>query len=367
MIKEKCFTSEWLKSFKKQEKHQLIQTNILEKMIYALHLLEQLKSNGLDFIFKGGTSLIFLLDEDNRFSIDIDIICNAEQKALEDVLNKVIKTSYFNSFTLDKKRSYQPGVPKAHYIFEFETIFNTKAPAKIILDVLVDKHIYPEIINKSLKTKWIETDTTTMINLPSIDAITGDKLAAYAPNTTGIPYYKGEQTFAMEICKQLFDLGRLFERISSIETVNNSFQLHAKKEITYRQYKTAGDLTPEIVLEDIIDTCRIITKRDKNKEEPAKSNFRLLQDGIHAFSTGYLMTGKFRIDDAIIAAAKVAHLASKLLVGDLTPINYYNGVNIRPLTIEYEDWNFLNRLKKQPDKSAFYYWYHTVNLLKQQQ
>jgi hypothetical protein len=26
----------------------------------------------------------------------------------------------------------------------------------------------------------------------------------------------------------------------------------------------------------------------------------------------------------------------------------------------------LNKLKKQPDKSAFYYWFHTVQLLKQE-
>jgi len=69
MISEKCFTVEWLESFKKQKKHKLIQTNILEKMIYALHLLEQLKNNGLEFVFKGGTSLVLLLDEENRINL----------------------------------------------------------------------------------------------------------------------------------------------------------------------------------------------------------------------------------------------------------------------------------------------------------
>lgn len=91
MIKPKCFTHEWLNSFKSQEKHQLIQTNILEKMIYALHLIDQLKNSGLEFIFKGGTSLVFLLDEGNRFSIDVDIICNTNRHMLEDVLNEIIK------------------------------------------------------------------------------------------------------------------------------------------------------------------------------------------------------------------------------------------------------------------------------------
>ncbi len=33
------------------------------------------------------------------------------------------------------------------------------------------------------------------------------------------------------------------------------------------------------------------------------------------------------------------------------------------MSIENQDWNFLNRLKRQPDKSSFYYWYKTVQLL----
>ena len=83
MIKEKCFTQEWLDQFKKQKVHRRIDRIILEKMIYALHLLERLKTNGLDFVFKGGTSMLLLLNEGNRFSIDLDIICKTDRKDLE--------------------------------------------------------------------------------------------------------------------------------------------------------------------------------------------------------------------------------------------------------------------------------------------
>ena len=90
-------------------------------MIYALHLLERLKANGLDFVFKGGTSLVLLLKEVNRFSIDIDIICNTERTDLEKVLDNIIQSSNFKNWQLDEHRSYQPGVPKAHYKFSFDT------------------------------------------------------------------------------------------------------------------------------------------------------------------------------------------------------------------------------------------------------
>lgn len=361
MFKEKCFTVEWMQSFKRQDAHRRIDVNILEKMIYALHLLEQLQQNGLNFIFKGGTSLILLLDEENRFSIDIDIISNTKRDELEAVLSKVIESSRFIDFELNEHRSYKPGIPKAHYTFNYKSSLKGAYNGTVLLDVLIEDSPYPEIAEKEIKAKWIETKDKTVVQVPTIDAVTGDKLTAFAPNTIGIPYKKSGQSATMEICKQLYDLSKLFEKISSIEVVEESFRIFAKHAIEYRK-ESHPNLTIEQVLQDTIETCLIITKRERgNAEEKAK--FKQLQKGIIAFGTGYLMSGNFRIDDAIVAAAKVAYLAAKILVNDLTPIIHFNGENIKPLNIENHDWNFLNRLKRQPDKSSFYYWYQTVQLL----
>ena len=43
-----------------------------------------------------------------------------------------------------------------------------------------------------------------------------------------------------------------------------------------------------------------------------------------------------------------------------------SGQEIKELNIQAPKWNVLNRLKRQPDKSSFYYWYHTVDLLTKQ-
>ncbi|EOZ97845.1 hypothetical protein A33Q_1654 [Indibacter alkaliphilus LW1] len=363
MIREQCFTEEWLDGFKKQKNHKRIDKIILEKMIYALHLLEQLKANGLDFIFKGGTSLVLLLEEDNRFSIDIDIICKVEREVLESILQKVIETSKFKGYDPDEHRSYKPGIPKAHYKFFFDT--KMQGSGTILLDVLIEDSIYPELIEKPIKTKWIETEKLFTVHLPSIDSITGDKLTAFAPNTIGIPYFKGKdnQPFSMEICKQLFDLSKLFEQVQNMKIVAASFNAFAEHEIAYRKNEDPiRTLTPETVLQDTIDTCLIIAKRGSGtKDEQAK--FAELQKGIRAFGTGFLMSGNFRIDDAISASALIAYLATKLLLNDLSPIGYFEGQEIKSLSIENQEWNFLNKLKRQPDKSSFYYWYQTVQLL----
>lgn len=364
MINEKCFTDEWLEEFKKQKNHKRIDKIILEKMIYALHLLERLKDNGLDFVFKGGTSLVLLLEEGNRFSIDIDIICKTERGELEKILEEVINTSNFTGFELDTHRSYQPGVPKAHYKFSF--LSSRVGSGTILLDVLIEDSIYIELIEKPVVTKWIETVKETLVQVPSIDSITGDKLTAFAPNTIGIPYFKGKdkQPFSMEICKQLFDLSKLFEKIENMEIVAANFQVFAEQEIAYRKNGNPGvDLTPQMVLQDTIDTCVIFAKRERGTDEE-KLNFKELQKGITAFGTGFLMAGNFRIDDAVSATARIAYLAAKIKVNNLSPISYYTGQDIKELNIEDQKWNFLMRLKRQPDKSSYYYWYQTVQLLK---
>jgi len=76
------------------------------------------------------------------------------------------------------------------------------------------------------------------------------------------------------------------------------------------------------------------------------------------------MKGSFKLDDATSAAVQVAYLAAKILVNDLTPIQCYNSQSINDLSIDYPDWNFLNRLRKQPGKLSFYYWLQTAELIK---
>jgi predicted nucleotidyltransferase component of viral defense system len=364
MIKKNCFTGEWLDSFKRLPDYRRIDRIILEKMIYALHLLECIQESGLTFVFKGGTSLVLLLKEDSRFSIDIDIICKSEREYLETKLDKVIEISNFKSFALDDQRSFQPGVPKIHYAFEYDSVIQTRYSGKILLDILVEESMYPELIEIPVQTKWIDSEGETIVIVPTVESITGDKLTAFAPNTVGIPYFKGNQSFAMELCKQLFDLGRLFDRIIKVDVVAKSFRAFAEQEIAYRKNENNSfNITPEDVLRDIFDTCLIVTKREANREESAKKNFKLLQDGIRSLNTGFIMSGNFRIDEAIAASARVAYLSAKIMVNDLSSVYFFKGQDIEALNIEDSEWSFLNRLKRLPNKAAYYYWYHAVQLL----
>ena len=366
MIENTSFTKEWLDAFRTTKEHKGINVTILEKMVHALSLLEHLKLAGLDFVFKGGTSLVLLLEEGNRFSIDIDIISSAERKPLETTLDTVFANSHFKSHTLNERRSYKEGVPKAHYTFEFDSVYNPNVPGTILLDILFDSPHYPELIESSVEISWISVEPITSITTPSINAICGDKLTAFAPETVGIPYYKGDQLFTMEICKQLFDLGKLFENITDISIVKTSFSAFAKAELSYRSSDedfNKRNLTEIDVLWDAINTCAIIAKRERNPTVESKKKFADLNLGIRSFGSAFLMTGNFRIEEALAASARVAYLNALLLQDEITEIQYYEGQDISELTIEKADWAFLNRLKRQPDKSIFYYWFKAVELI----
>jgi hypothetical protein len=354
MIKAHCFEKGWIDGFRTKSKYKRINPPLLEKMIQAFSLLQHLKTQGLGFIFKGGTSLMLLLEQSNRFSVDIDIITEETRETIEKVLDEVVIASHFIKWELDEKRSYKAGVPKAHYQIEYNSALNRNSNY-ILLDILFEKSCYPQIQPRAIQTHWIDTEMLIEVNMPTIESITGDKLTAFAPTTTGILYGKGK---GLEIVKQLFDLGTLFDEIQSIAITDSSFRAFAAQEIAYREL----GLTPEVILQDIIDTCRVISQRERNRIEPEKTYFKELQDGIRAFDN-YLIAGHFRIEEAIIASAKVAYLAAKLLKGDFRPIEKYDEQATDKSDIENSNWNYLNRIKRFPDKSAFFYWYKCLETL----
>lgn len=360
MINPACFEKEWIDNFRKQKEFSRINPPVLEKMIHALYLLQNLKKQKLDFVFKGGTSLILLLKNANRFSVDIDIVLNKQyendstRKEIESVLSEIIANSNFQAWTLDERRSYREGIPKAHYKLDYQPKYDPSG--HILLDILFEKNYYPNIIEIPIQTKWIESDEIIYVSVPDIDSITGDKMTAFAPSTTGIKYGMEKE---LEIAKQLFDVGNLFEKVDSVETVAKSFNAFVVEEISYRNLTVGA----HDVLNDIIETAKIIALRDRNKNEPFKSHYNELQKGIKSLNN-FIISGNFRPDDAVTASAKAAYLAAKILAEDYAALERYDGEDISDLSIENTEWNFLNRLKRLPDKSAFFYWYKTLEILK---
>jgi hypothetical protein len=347
MILKETFDKSRITSFRSKYKN--ADPGILDKMIHSLTLLEELTISGLDFIFKGGTSLVLLLQETHRFSTDIDIVTESSIEEIQDHLDKIVSKGFFTKWKLDEPRSKNSKIPKAHFEIFFQSQLLGKE-SEIILDVLFSTNPYPTISSCPIESEWLVTsEPISSARIPSVECILGDKLTAFAPVTTGIPYGKNKD---VEMIKQLFDISILIDRSQDFKTVRASFLSTAEKEIGYRNNK----VNVADIIEDVFQTALILARREKNSPGHDIEGFGEMQQGIKKIEH-FAANHKFHIEEAIAASAKAAYLLclfSKDATDSFMP--YSESVDMTSWSIANTKYNFLNRFIKT-NRPAFYYWY----------
>lgn len=348
MIHQASYELEWIKKVS-ESLGKKGDPKLLEKVIYAFTLLEQIVIHKLDFIFKGGTSLLLSTNPPRRFSIDIDIITSTPQKAIEALLEKIVATELFTRWACDNDRKSAVEAPVAHYKLYYKSKVDTYIPEEpILLDVLFAPNPYPKVKKYPIAHGWVLTDKEPLtVNIPVFESLLGDKLTAFAPTTTGILYTKNRP---VEIIKQLYDVSLLFDLSTDFELVKKSFLKVVHEEIAFRKL----DISWKQVLQDTTEACHILAQRNLTRPE-----FIHLQTGITNITNFVL--DRFKIEEAITASAKTAYLCS-LLEADETPapVRFESPAQIASLTIESMNHLELNRLKKT-NPEAFYYWHKSIN------
>jgi len=344
MIDNKAYSIEWISSLR-NDLGKRNDPKLIEKVIYAFSLLEQLQLNGLRFIFKGGTALLLITSVPKCFSIDIDIITEEKSFDIERVLDKTIETGKFHKWTDDNERKHSADAPIGHYKLFYQSVVDGREEP-ILLDLLYAPNTYAKTQFIPINHDWLITSgQNIVVETPTIDAILGDKLTAFAPNTTGILYSKNRP---VEIIKQLFDIALLFEKISDIEIVKETFNRIAREEIGYRNLS----ITTKEVLDDTWDTCLLISTRDT-----ANDAFKHIQLGLKNFVN--FTFDRFSIDEAITASAKVAYLTRLLNNNSASIIEKFSTpLAIKDWLIENPMYSKLNKLKKS-NPEAFFYWYNS--------
>lgn len=148
-------------------------------------------------------------------------------------------------------------------------------------------------------------------------------------------------------------IGRLFDRMNDLNTVSQSFKAIANVELGYRNL--GHDLSQ--IYEDIRQTALNISTRgfvDKEK-------FALLQKGIINIKP-FMYKGAYRIEEAIIDAAKAAYLATLIETGGenierFTDAQLTNDLSIKPIFTSK-----LNKLRIGLPE-AYFYWAKTSQLM----
>lgn len=354
MINKECFTTEWIEDKSKELNYP--DKNIIEKVIHAFSLLDMLAGSGCPFHFKGGSSLMLLLkDQRHRLSIDIDIICPPGTE-IEEYL-QAYKDYGFIDYKPVERIQRGTEIPKTHSKFFYQVAFidGIDRREKILLDVLNEDCHYNEVLTLPIESRFIQTvGEINSVKVPSVGDILGDKLTAYAPNTTGIPYIKNGNDASMEIIKQLYDIARLFEKVDNLDITTKSFEKIAEVELSYRKLEN----NPKLIFEDVRQTSLCLATRGME----GNGQFDALQRGIQRIKT-FMFNGKYLIDDAIKDAACAAYIATLLEAGQTTVEKYDGNIeSISSLEIAPTLTTRLNKLKRTSPE-AYFYWAKTSKLL----
>ena len=357
MISDNSFSKSWLLAVNKNLgwNRQESQLKNLEKAIAALHLLELLTDTDLEFIFKGGTSLLLLLQRIYRLSVDIDIIVEKPISSTDEVFSNVCsKNGLFTRYER-QKRENDTTHSTEHIKFFYNPFADEGEETYILLDLYTSSNPYSKILELELVSDIVETNgKNTSVRVPDVNSILGDKLTAFAPDTIGISLSAepGHRPKRIEVLKQLYDIGNLFDEADSVASIQTTYNTIAVDEIKRKEL----NITVTDVLCDSSHHAYVIGHGGKVEKQ--------LYDSI---AKGYKDFNKFVSDlsfdetRAVLAASKVAYLAGVLLSGSLILEKYDRYTNMESWIIkdasclDFNDYKYSN-------PEAFFYWHKTLSL-----
>jgi hypothetical protein len=258
--------------------------SLAEEAVHCLELVAEMVEAGLDFQFKGGNSLLLILPEPKRFSIDVDIATNEPRERIEAVLNKIIVQ--LGVFTRLEKRQHKtkPWLPIASYYLFFKPAVKEEPESSIMLDVQLRRTPYRTERKPVVCGQLYQSHIMAELPLPS--SLIGDKLLTLGPSTLGIPVGKGKEAQRL---KHVFDVARLVETNPPPAEVRDSFLACLQHE---NEIQDRGRSTAEIIA-DTLDFCKSVEPHDTLPDDRGLSpimseNVRGLPVFVtHLFDSGY--------------------------------------------------------------------------------
>ena len=358
--RDNTITKEWVQQ---QYSAYHIDPILLEKAAYCLELVSCLVDSDLDFIFKGGTSLLLILPEPRRLSIDVDIASDCAKEDIEDILNNMIPNNHFIGYEEDVREGDRHDmIPKAH----FKIYFNSEVSGNqtsILLDIVFQETHYAEEM-RSIVCPFYNPNSQNNVRVPTVSSLLGDKLVALAPTTTGVSYGSGKE---LQRIKQLFDCGCLFELMGDdFSHLMDAFNKCIIQEngFFHKEY----DINH--VVDDIIDFARLVCSFNLRGFE-ANERTGEIKSGIDSFPS-YLIGHRNRyshVGHAKVDAARVAFISSLIkhikdyedAVEILNTVRYYAESDIEKSKEIFTDitfpggFGFISGLIKQNPKAACYW------------
>jgi hypothetical protein len=363
MLSQKNFTRDWIDGQAKRLGAR--DPQLVETCIYAFELVGRLSAMGLDFVFKGGTSLLLHLQPVRRLSIDVDIATPTSLDELQRVLKEVCKPPFGEFEYQDWRDRENP--PTRHFNIPYASPVQGKAWS-LQLDVLLGEITYPVVETLPITLDMLDIETPRTVRVPSADCLLGDKLTAFAPSTIGVLYDpqprrpggKKPNPRPIRVLKQLFDVGELFSVARDLQIVAQTYdRLHA-----IQNTARGGGFTREQCLNDTIDAAYWTCQLDLRRQE-VNDKTKFIRSGITALDS-HLLGRTFDSRAAKIPAARAACLAALLHSGrsDISMASMQEVrllAELEALTIEGKFERLAALRKISPE--AFHYWQLAAQLV----
>jgi len=191
---------------------------LAEQAVHCLALVAQLVDAGLSFQFKGGNSLLLVLDKPLRFSIDVDIATNESRERIEACLDDIVhRHGLFLKWTRRQHKT-KPWLPLASYFCFYRSHFVNENDAFVMLDAQLTRSPYATTFTAVRCGRLFASDSK--VEIPLASSIIGDKLLTLGPETLGIPFGKGKDAQRL---KHVFDVSLLLRTEAPLNEIKKSF------------------------------------------------------------------------------------------------------------------------------------------------
>jgi hypothetical protein len=271
---------------------------LAEQAIQCLELVAELGWAQMSFQFKGGNSLLIILQNPKRFSIDVDIATNETPEAIELVLDKIIRDC--GVFTKWTKRQHKtkPWIPLASYYLYYQSHFSKPDDSFIMLDCQLTRSPYatqtmPIVCGGLYKT-------IVKAEVPTTASLIGDKLLTLGPSTLGIPTGKGKEA---QRIKHVFDVSLLLGTLPSLDAIREAFTACVSHENKLQNKSIdASDL-----LADTLLFCKAVVS-EKTMPVPTNRQNIVLDETIKGLPefAGHLFSRTYSWSDLRLDIARVA-------------------------------------------------------------
>jgi Nucleotidyl transferase AbiEii toxin, Type IV TA system len=238
-------SAEYLEKSHIEKCHFNASTLLAEQAIMCLELVSELVKSRLNFQFKGGNSLLLILDTPKRFSIDVDIATDCKREEIEKCLEMCVDKFGVFEYWEPRQHKTKPWIPLASYYLYYKSKFTDDTSA-VMLDAQLRRSNYKTSRKAVVCGEIYKNDA--MVELPLPSSIIGDKLLTLGPSTLGIPVGKGKEAQRL---KHVFDISRLLTVEPALSDIRESFSSCLQQENDIQVAKQSA----EAVIEDTLRFC----------------------------------------------------------------------------------------------------------------